>query len=161
MLKSKLEKCTEKELDLFIEKLERDRRVIFEESGDEGWIKREYWYISKSYLSLGCHEKFNKYKKMAYEHLILQSKLIEDEKIRNDYISLPLLHRLLQEEDVPMGSNIKDDSDKKLLITMESDKKNKIEAATKMMMCINCDTRSVANEGGCLTCQSCGWSKCD
>ena len=34
---------------------------------------------------------------MAYEHLILQSKLIEDEKVRNDYVNLPLLHRLLQE----------------------------------------------------------------
>jgi len=48
---------------------------------------------------------------------------------------------------------------------MEPDKSNKIEAATdiaaKMMMCKNCDNRSVVNEGGCLTCQSCGWSKCD
>ena len=55
--------------------------------------------------------------------------------------------------------------DGKLLITMDPDKSNKIEAATdivaKMMMCKNCDNRSVVNEGGCLTCQSCGWSKCD
>ena len=48
---------------------------------------------------------------------------------------------------------------------MEPDKSNKIEAAAdtaaKMIMCNNCDNRSVVNEGGCLTCQSCGWSKCD
>ena len=48
---------------------------------------------------------------------------------------------------------------------MEPDKGNKFEAEThisvKMMMCKNCDNRSVVNEGGCLTCQSCGWSKCD
>ena len=31
----------------------------------------------------------------------------------------------------------------------------------KLMMCPSCDNRSVVNEGGCLTCQSCGWSKCD
>ncbi|MEC7849213.1 MAG: adenosylcobalamin-dependent ribonucleoside-diphosphate reductase [Candidatus Neomarinimicrobiota bacterium] len=58
-----------------------------------------------------------------------------------------------------------EEQDGKLLITMEPDKSNKIKAATdiaaKMMMCKNCDNRSVVNEGGCLTCQSCGWSKCD
>jgi len=58
-----------------------------------------------------------------------------------------------------------EEQDGKLLITMEPDKSNKIEAATdiaaKMMMCSNCDNRSIVNEGGCLTCQSCGWSKCD
>jgi len=57
----------------------------------------------------------------------------------------------------------------KLLITMDSDKeKNKSEtpelemsASPKLMMCKSCDSRSVVNDGGCLTCQSCGWSKCD
>ena len=148
MLKSKLEKCTEKELDLFIEKLERDRRVIFEESGDEGWIKREYWYISKSYLSLGCHEKFNKYKKMAYEHLILQSKLIEDEKIRNDYISLPLLHRLLQENTL-MTPNIKDDADKKV------DSNSSNEELSIFLFCPECGFN---NENKFKFCPSCGSS---
>ena len=57
----------------------------------------------------------------------------------------------------------------KLLITMDSDKeKNKSEnseiemsTSSKLMMCKSCDSRSVVNESGCLTCQSCGWSKCD
>ena len=31
--------------------------------------------------------------------------MIEDEKIRNDYISLPLLHRLLREKDIPLSSH--------------------------------------------------------
>ena len=57
-----------------------------------------------------------------------------------------------------------------LLITMDTDKNQKkspeLEAPTnlsaaKLMMCPSCDSRSVVNEGGCLTCQSCGWSKCD
>jgi ribonucleoside-diphosphate reductase alpha chain len=54
--------------------------------------------------------------------------------------------------------------DGKLLITMDPDQKNKVEAkhsTAKLMMCKSCDSRSVVNEGGCLTCQSCGWSKCD
>ena len=61
--------------------------------------------------------------------------------------------------------------DGKLLITMDSDKDEKktsllenngtSAATSKLMMCPSCESRSVVNEGGCLTCQSCGWSKCD
>ena len=61
--------------------------------------------------------------------------------------------------------------DGKLLITMDTDKNEKkttehedsviLTTASKLMMCPSCESRSVVNEGGCLTCQSCGWSKCD
>ena len=60
--------------------------------------------------------------------------------------------------------NTDKDQDGKLLITMEPDQNDKIEvknSTTKMMMCKTCDSQSVVNEGGCLSCQSCGWSKCD
>tara|TARA_B100001758_G_scaffold50131_1_gene40660 strand:- start:685 stop:3075 length:2391 start_codon:yes stop_codon:yes gene_type:complete len=30
-----------------------------------------------------------------------------------------------------------------------------------MMICTECHNHSVTNEGGCLTCRDCGWSKCD
>ena len=30
-----------------------------------------------------------------------------------------------------------------------------------MMICTECHNHSVLNEGGCLTCRECGWSKCD
>jgi len=30
-----------------------------------------------------------------------------------------------------------------------------------MMICTECYSHSVVNEGGCLTCRECGWSKCD
>tara|TARA_X000001036_G_scaffold78778_2_gene70491 strand:- start:27604 stop:29994 length:2391 start_codon:yes stop_codon:yes gene_type:complete len=59
------------------------------------------------------------------------------------------------------NQNPDNEQDKKLLITMETDKKNKSETKTNLMMCKSCDSRSVVNEAGCLTCQSCGWSKCD
>jgi ribonucleoside-diphosphate reductase alpha chain len=65
--------------------------------------------------------------------------------------------------------NPQTEEDKKLLITMDTNKDEKLAkaidpemiASAKLMMCKSCDSRSVVNEGGCLTCQSCGWSKCD
>ena len=57
-----------------------------------------------------------------------------------------------------------------LLITMDTEKDQKKSPESeedmklntdKLLMCPSCDSRSVVNEGGCLTCQSCGWSKCD
>ena len=65
--------------------------------------------------------------------------------------------------------NPNDEEDGKLLITMDTNKDEKLAktidpemiASAKLMMCKSCDSRSVVNEGGCLTCQSCGWSKCD
>ena len=65
--------------------------------------------------------------------------------------------------------NPQSEEDKKLLITMDTNKDEKLAkaidpemiASAKLMMCKSCDSRSVVNEGGCLTCQSCGWSKCD
>ena len=36
-----------------------------------------------------------------------------------------------------------------------------IEDAPEGMVCIECQNPSVFNEGGCLTCRECGWSKCD
>jgi ribonucleoside-diphosphate reductase alpha chain len=65
--------------------------------------------------------------------------------------------------------NPQSEEDKKLLITMDTNKDEKLAkaidpemiASAKLMMCKICDSRSVVNEGGCLTCQNCGWSKCD
>ena len=63
-----------------------------------------------------------------------------------------------------------EDDKAQLLITMDTEKDQKKSpdtekdmtlSAAKLMMCPTCDSRSVVNEGGCLTCQSCGWSKCD
>ena len=59
----------------------------------------------------------------------------------------------------------------RMLITMDPGKDEKknpnykneevLATTSKLMMCPSCESRSVVNEGGCLTCQSCGWSKCD
>ena len=42
-------------------------------------------------------------------------------------------------------------------ITMAQDNNDE----QNMMICTECHNHSVVNEGGCLTCRECGWSKCD
>ena len=36
-----------------------------------------------------------------------------------------------------------------------------VEESPKGLICIECQNHSVYNEGGCMTCKECGWSKCD
>jgi len=67
------------------------------------------------------------------------------------------------------GQDTTNGDEAKLLITMDTHKdkestgtiNTEMLSPTKLMMCKSCNSRSVINEGGCLTCQSCGWSKCD
>jgi len=56
--------------------------------------------------------------------------------------------------------NIKGRSDQPLdkpLITLAQDHQEE----NGLIICTKCHNHSVVNEGGCLTCQECGWSKCD
>jgi len=56
--------------------------------------------------------------------------------------------------------NIKGQSDQPLekpLITLAQDHQEENE----LIICTKCHNHSVVNEGGCLTCRECGWSKCD
>ena len=54
-------------------------------------------------------------------------------------------------------------------VTLVNNKQPKITLAQEegekkndaMMICHECHYHSVVNEGGCLTCRECGWSKCD
>ena len=52
-----------------------------------------------------------------------------------------------------------DESLDKPRITLAQEEKKKDD--TNMMICTECHNHSVVNEGGCLTCRECGWSKCD
>ncbi len=45
----------------------------------------------------------------------------------------------------------------KPLITLAQDHQEENE----LIICTKCHNHSVVNEGGCLTCRECGWSKCD
>jgi ribonucleoside-diphosphate reductase alpha chain len=58
------------------------------------------------------------------------------------------------------GINIKGQSDQPLdkpLITLAQDHQEE----NGLIICTKCHNHSVVNEGGCLTCRECGWSKCD
>ena len=50
-----------------------------------------------------------------------------------------------------------DNNNEKPRITMAQDNNDE----QNMMICTECHNHSVVNEGGCLTCRECGWSKCD
>ena len=83
MLKSKMKKCGESDID----------DIVDEIKNLDGCLKREYWYISQSYLNLELQEKSEKYLKISQNHLEDISKFIEDEKVRNRFLTTPLLHR--------------------------------------------------------------------
>ena len=50
-------------------------------------------------------------------------------------------------------------SDKPRITLAQQESFNDLE--NSMMICKQCHNHSVVNEGGCLTCRECGWSKCD
>ena len=52
----------------------------------------------------------------------------------------------------------KDEIDGSPRITLASDT---ISDNQGVMVCSECNNHSIVNEGGCLTCRECGWSKCD
>ena len=96
MLKSKIKKCTEIELDDFVSKLEKDELNKPNDNEDEAWMCREYWYISESYSNLGLTVKADKYRHKSKDHLNSVSLLISDSVIRKDYIEMPLIHQLIR-----------------------------------------------------------------
>tara|TARA_Y100001970_G_scaffold40955_1_gene50502 strand:- start:10151 stop:12637 length:2487 start_codon:yes stop_codon:yes gene_type:complete len=117
MLKSKMGECNEQDVDDLVKEIEKEvirGMNIFSERNfnvETSPIKREHWYISQCYLNLGLKEKSEKYKKLAYDDMIIFSECIEDEKIRNDYLTLPLLHRKIRGEDLTSSNkDLQDDS---------------------------------------------------
>ena len=60
----------------------------------------------------------------------------------------------LKEKDSLGSGNLKDDKVRITLANETPEKKN-------FMKCSECDSQSLVNEGGCMTCHECGWSKCD
>ncbi len=73
----------------------------------------------------------------------------------------------LHEEQNQKNGTQDDRSDQKLLITLaptkdETDGKNQESFITGgIILCEKCNNYTVFNEGGCLNCHQCGWSKCD
>ena len=146
MLQTKIGKYKEKDVDILIAEIEKD---IESEFGESGWIKREYWYISQSYKNLGIDKKAKKYRKIAYKHLLEISKFISDEQIKNDYINLPTLHKLMkggkiESEDLKVKKKVEEKVDN------TKDKNSKI-----FLFCPSCGFN---NENKFKFCPSCGLS---
>ena len=75
-----------------------------------------------------------------------------------DAIGKALDDYLLEKSKYREGDEEKKNSDSPR-ITLAQEKI--IEDVPEGMVCIECQNHSVFNEGGCLTCRECGWSKCD
>tara|TARA_Y100000031_G_scaffold33300_1_gene37257 strand:+ start:1301 stop:3709 length:2409 start_codon:yes stop_codon:yes gene_type:complete len=60
-------------------------------------------------------------------------------------------------------SDTNNEEEKSLLITMAGNNETEANEALDngLMICTKCHHNSVINEGGCLNCRECGWSKCD
>ena len=136
MLYSKIKKCTEKDLDKFVMKLEKDILDDSDNSQESGWISREYWYISESYFNLNIDKKADKYRKKSNEHLTSVSLLISDSDIRKDYITLPLIHKLIRGEKISslLEKTINIESQK---VTKNAKSENK-ESETIFSFCPGC-----------------------
>ena len=141
MLHSKLDKCTVEDIDSLVDSIEKESLTPTKESGP---IKREYWYISQCYLNLGLNDKSEKYKKLAYDDMIRLSEYIEDEKIRTDYLELPLLHRKIR------GDNL---IDKESSDSIEDLSPTEEEIADVFLFCPSCGFN---NENKFKFCPQCG-----
>jgi len=74
-----------------------------------------------------------------------------------DAIGKALDDYLTERHNQPSNNNIEQNIEKPRITLAAPDK----EEDQSMMICTECHSHSVINEGGCLTCRECGWSKCD
>ena len=74
-----------------------------------------------------------------------------------DAIGKALDDYLTEKKNTPVYNGEIQTSIEKPRITLAQEKKED----NGMMICTECHNHSVVNEGGCLTCRECGWSKCD
>lgn len=134
MLYSKIEKCKESDIDNLVEKIEKTVKSDNEES-ESAWMAREYWYISEAYSNLSVNDKSEIYRKKSNKHLESVSLLISDEKIRKDYINLPLLHQLITGKEVDIFLS----KPKKKESVIDDEKSNKESpSSTVFAFCPNC-----------------------
>ncbi len=143
MLRTKLGTCTENEIDFLAKEIEKENlsnMSLF--NVESSPIKREHWYISQCYFNLGLNDKFEKFKKLAYDDMMKSSEYIEDEKVRGDYLSLPLLHRKIK------GENLKELNDEIVIAKEKEDVKNEV-----FLFCPGCGFN---NEKQFKFCPKCG-----
>ena len=138
MLQSKMNKCEKSDIDNIVDEI----KII------KGCLKREYWYISQSYLNLGLDEKSKKYLKISQQHLKDMSQFIKNEKIRHEFLNSPLLHKRIMGEDIN-SSDIDSASD--VYQPQKVDKSS--DKSTAFQFCPSCGFN---NENNFKFCPQCG-----
>jgi tetratricopeptide (TPR) repeat protein len=128
------------------EKFEQFVNEIESFINDNQRIARETWYISQIYLILNNEERALYFQKLAQKQLKLIAISILDEKIRDDYINLPLIHKKmfepLKQYDPPVQK------------TEEIEKvKNEADVPNVFAFCPSCGT---PNKNKFKFCPSCG-----
>ena len=100
LVKSKINKCKEKDVD----KLAKE--II--DSSSERENNRECLYISQTYLNIGNQKKADKFQKLCKTGLLKSAEKISDKKYRNDYLSTYMHKHMLNDKAVLYSTELKD-----------------------------------------------------
>jgi len=100
MLFAKISKAKESEVDDLLEQIELSKSEV--------QITREYWYLSQAYTFLGIEDKARECLKKSQITLEAISKFISDENYRNDYLTRPLIHQMINGEIKDLKKDIKE-----------------------------------------------------
>lgn len=75
---------------------------------------RELWWLSQAYYLIKDYKHSQECQKLAQDELYRKAERIRDEKIKQDYLELPPLHKeiFMKMEDVPLVRKPSNDEDK-------------------------------------------------
>ncbi len=90
LLQSKLNECTEKDIDNLA------KEIVASSSVKES--NRECFYISQAFLNIGNQKKANKFQKLAKKGLEKSANKITDEKYKNDYLNTDMHKHMLNDK---------------------------------------------------------------
>ena len=156
LLQSKLNICTEKNIDILA------KEIIASSSVKE--TNREYFYISQSYLNIGKQKKADKFQKLAKEGLLVSSDKISDEKYKHDYLNTDMHKYMLKDKAVPFITSIKQNDNlakdkvksKKAKIVISNNKSICPQYGQHFNFCPNCAYNNTKNDF--KFCPDCGTS---
>lgn len=112
---------------------------------------RELWWLSQSYYLIKDFKHSQECQKLAQEELYRKADRIRDEKIKQDYLELPPLHKeiFMKIEEIPLMQNIKEITD--------IDDKESVESNESVIFKF-CPSCGFNNENSFKFCPSCGSS---
>tara|TARA_Y100000994_G_C15501915_1_gene363865 strand:- start:237 stop:692 length:456 start_codon:yes stop_codon:yes gene_type:complete len=85
---------------------------------------RELWWLSQAYYLIKSYKRSQECQKLAQDELYRKADRIRDEKIKQDYLELPPLHKeiFMKIEDVPLVNDIthKEEKDDEITVIAEA-----------------------------------------